>query len=839
MKLKNLFFSLSILFSLNYLSSCNLLVIKESKTVDDIVFNNQTFSYDGNPHSIFLNNIPDGWKVTYTGNEKTYPGTYYVIAKITDLEGETYTKIAQIIIEKSESILTADLYQEVYAIPGVGASPTYTLSNTSQSVSVDKYYRPGTYYVDLYAESDAYYNESNHLNIVFVVKEGNPLGVTFMSKEVIANGEEQSIVAEDIPVGYKAIYRNNKGIDKGKYNASCDIIDSGNNVVMTLNATLTINNAKNLDFENYLNQFFVEYLGNDYVAWNIFTVNPENYGFVRDYTDIASWYSYKPIEEGYLEEAYQSMLESKKYLTQYNINDLSYEQEVSYYAIYDMIEEYIEKYNPENNFHPLMENIYINKFGGYPANISTYVESYQFRKEQDLIDCLTMIESVPTSFSSYLVYAQDKLDAGYPLSDYTINTMNNYLLDVYEQGSDYYLSNYLINKINQCYYLTSEQIANYSQRALNAVNECFIPAHKTLAEGLKTFIGTCPKEKEAYLISYGEVGKEYYLYKLSSLFGISDFDPEDYNQYINSALTKYKSDYLNVVEKVNNLPIATLKEFLVYESGKSVVGITDPYEMLEYLKEFAKTIVPDLESNPQIIVKYMDDSVAKVSNAIAYYMKSPLDSNNVEHITLNGNSLSSKYNEALFTLAHEGYPGHLYAFNYTKSLEISNIAKIMTSTAHGEGWATYVEYKLAEYIKQNNNTSLESEQEALELYLDMTVASDFLNYMLYTTSDFLIHYNQWTINEFANYLFQQGFKVSIAAKLYKTLIEIPTDYAAYGYGRSYFKDIHDYAKNELGNLYNEIEFNSLIQSKGWCSYDILDEMIDGYIEETKFIYGVN
>ena len=53
------------------------------------------------------------------------------------------------------------------------------------------------------------------------------------------------------------------------------------------------------------------------------------------------------------------------------------------------------------------------------------------------------------------------------------------------------------------------------------------------------------------------------------------------------------------------------------------------------IKEFAKTIVPELKSNPDIVIKEMDEAAAKVSNAVAFYRKSPLDNTGSEYITLN------------------------------------------------------------------------------------------------------------------------------------------------------------------------------------------------------------
>ena len=87
--------------------------------------------------------------------------------------------------------------------------------------------------------------------------------------------------------------------------------------------------------------------------------------------------------------------------------------------------------------------------------------------------------------------------------------------------------------------------------------------------------------------------------------------------------------------------------------------------MMEYLRNFAPTIVPELKTTPDINIKYMDDASAKASNAVAYYMKSALDNTSGENITLNGTKLGDK-NDVLGTLAHEGYPGHLYQNVYFK-----------------------------------------------------------------------------------------------------------------------------------------------------------------------------
>ena len=74
----------------------------------------------------------------------------------------------------------------------------------------------------------------------------------------------------------------------------------------------------------------------------------------------------------------------------------------------------------------------------------------------------------------------------------------------------------------------------------------------------------------------------------------------------------------------------------------------------------------------------------------------------------------------------------------------------------------------------------------------------------------------------------------MANDMYRTLIEMPAGYAAYGYGMSFMLDLHKDAEKQLGEFYDEVEFNSVVLSHGWCSLSELQRIVDEYIEETLF-----
>ena len=653
------------------------------------------------------------------------------------------------------------------------------------------------------------------------------------------DGQTHEITATNIPEGYSVEYENNTGVTQGKYNAVCKVKNQQGEVVLTLNALLTIDNSENEEFNEYLKQFFSDYLGNDYLAWNIFTVNPENFGQVRDASDpndIPHWYTYETLGDNYMAESYTDMLEFYGMLKEFENENLSYNQRISYKRLDEFFSEELEYYNPENNFNFLMTLRYIDQFGGYAADVGTYMESYSLRTTQDISDLFAYIESLPAAFESYLLYARDRANAGYPISDYTLTEMDKYLKDVIDDGTSYYLHDFLKNKINDCEFLTLDEKNTYCDKVDEYIVNYFMPAHQVLSDGLGQFMGLC--ENEGYYSAYGEAGKAMYEYQLRSLLGMPDLNVEEYGQYLQKKLNYYSNAINSVVSAINNSYTSdkqTYNAVMAFLGGSSMVGIKDPNEMIGYLKEFATTIVPNLEVAPEIGIKYMDDSVAAVTNAVAYYMKSALDSDNLEYITLNKTSLGNDYNDTLATMAHEGYPGHMYAYLYNKELDIADVTKIMTSTAHAEGWATYVQLSLFEYIK-THNTMPETAQKGVELYCDYSIYNELLGYIGYAYFDYGINYAGWTIEDLGREMDKVGFNSSAAEGIYQMLIEIPTQYASYGYGMSFMVDLHNDAKQRLGYLYDEIEFNSVVLSNGWCSLSELKRITDEYVENTLFVY---
>lgn len=803
----------------------------------EVVFVDKVVTYDGQAHSVYVENLPEGAQVSYSGNDQVEPGEYTVTARV-KVSGQSAQYLeAKLIIEKKESVLTAEEVQQAYSYQG--CSPVYSLNNSEQEVVVSKYYKAGTYQIDLFAKETAYYKESNHVVVTFEVLKGNSLGVTFESVSEMYDGQEKTIVANNIPEGYTVEYSNNTATKQGKYNASCKVFDAAGTQVLTLNALLTIDNKDNEEFNEYLDDLFVEYIGEDYFAWNLFMVNPENFGLIRDENDKAHWYTYESILNYDKSEYFENNKLALAELQEFKDKDLSFSQMISYRRAEEFIKEYVDTYDPSKPYDDLMGMIYIDSQGGYASVVAQQFEAMEFRKEQDVKDILDYIESLPTAFASYLVFAQDKVTAGYPISDRTIDEMVGYLNDVYDQGTSYYLIKYLKNKFNECTFLDQNQKDTYCGLVDSHFTNYFFPAFKSLAEGLVAFKGNC--KEEGYYSTYGEKGQAQYEFELRNRLGIYDLDMDEYEQFLSSKIKENSNKINNAIAEMRALeksnPASYDAFFAFYERNDSITGLLDPNDMLGYLDEFAKTIVPELEVKPDITVSYMDKTAAEVSNALAYYYKSELDSNEKESITLNPITAVNNPNDLISTMAHEGYPGHMYAYRFSKELGLSNFAVVNTSTAHGEGWATYVSLELYEYMKEHNVRS-EEEQEGVSVYLDYIKYNDLVSYPLYAYIDHMIHTEQWTISQISKYLDSNGFNPDAAEAVYYTLIEMPAQYSCYGYGMLFFNDIHERAKAELGDAYDVIDFNEAILSHAWCSLDELSEVVDEFITNEKLKYVI-
>lgn len=814
------------------------------KDLEALVFEDVTVEYNGEEHSILIDNIYEdkGVAIYYFNNGKIDPGTYTVSAVI-KYNSIYVNKSAVLTIEKWSSSMEAEAVQTLnlssgefsleYSVDNGLEENLQILDENGKNIKLNDIKKPGVYNLEIYVKGNSYYKDTNHVNITVNVIE-SAYEISFDSKKIIADGAEHKVeLTGTLPEGYTVEYSNNVGTVDGTYLAVAQIKNEVGEVVETHNAVLVIENPEHEEFQKYLDEFFVSYLEGDQLSVNIFCENPADFG-LEHYE--ASWYTFEAFEEGAIEHDLQLFKDMLVELEQFKDEPLNDLQESAYETVRKFIQYYIDYYSIEDAFY--MDIVYVDQFGGYVADFGTYMEAYSLRSELEVQDIVDYIESTKTAFPSYLGFLQVKADQGYPLSDFTITEMMKYLEDVLAQGADYYLKDILIEKIEAVDFLTEEQKDNYQAQIANAIADSFIVGVQGLYDGLDEFLGLLPEEQEGYLATY-ENGQAVYLETLQRLLGYEDISVDAYIKEVDTELKNSVNKVISAQQKLIKLfNIQTYTELEQVISQYPIYLLEDgsnptPEQQLEFLKEYAKSIVPDLKSNPSIVVKKMDVASAKVSNAVAYYMKSALDNTGSEYITLNPTkTIESSSNDVLGTLAHEGYPGHLYAYIYSKELELSNLATVMTNTGHAEGWATYVQLKLYEYAKER------SDDPKFQAVMDYLYANELSSFLLETRLDAGIHLQGWTENNIATYMNGLGYSSDSAGMIYDLLVEIPTQYASYGYGKYIFIKLHNEAQKKLGIYYDEVEFNAMLLSKGWTDLEQLEKTYEDYMTIKCHEHGI-
>ncbi len=559
------------------------------------------------------------------------------------------------------------------------------------------------------------------------------------------------------------------------------------------------------------NELSLIFLGNDAFSWNVMSVTPEqSYGYKQESDPV--WYSYSPTTQNDINDLRMAFAMIRSELNKIDESALSGTDAATYRSAEYVINSYNAYYGSKYaaDFE-LIGGSYINAQGGYVADFASAVENYSFRTETDLENLLSITLSTKNAFETYLDYASDRVKAQYPLYDYTINAMQDYLDTVYAQQDNYYLYSYLDRKIDGAAFLDPVDKIRYKIGFEQALTDSFMRGVKTLSDGLEEYKGNVTAVNASYLTSYNEIGKAYYNWSFENKTGMKNVDKAVlFNDLLSKAAAceleqKYIVNGINALQSSNT---QVYNDFNAYLNGeKFLLGLTEPEEILEYLKDVSENIVPDLETVPEIDFKDMDDTVAAISSAVAYYLHSPVDEkNSTEHITLNRHITDQNPSELLTLIAHEGYPGHLYAYVNAKENGTSLLSASFSCTAFAEGWAQYAELALLEHIASSADDDL-----AVKYYAEYRKNQTITDYINILLLDMQINYFGATVQSLGS---DFGIPEDEARSMVESLMEDPAVYVPYGYGMYFMIQLHDTAKAALGDKYDEVDFNGKLLSEG-------------------------
>ena len=445
-------------------------------------------------------------------------------------------------------------------------------------------------------------------------------------------------------------------------------------------------------------------------------------------------------------------------------------------------------------------------YTGIQAELPVLLAEYAFRSRQDISDYLTLLAETDEYFDQLLTFEGERSRAGLFCSDsavdHIVESCQPYIID----PQYHILHTSFVSRLEDMPDLTAEEKEGYIQQNLTILEEHFIPAYENLANGLTALKGT--GLYEGGLCSYPE-GKEYYEYLVHSYSGTSY-----------SSITDLK----NAIEQSVNNEIASMsvviqsRPEILDELDSIAFSPTDPSEILQCLKQEIQQEFPEIPEH-SCSIKYVDPELSDILSP-AMYLTPPLDQYNSNIIYLNLDDDQS-LNQSLFTtLAHEGYPGHLYQNVYFINTDPSPIRLLLSFNGYSEGWGLYSE-RLS-YLFNNG-----ADPDASRLLMHNFSASIGLNAVL----DLNINYFGWTKEQVYDYLsrYYDVENSDIADSLYSLLTENPGYYVKYYAGYMEILELRELAENTLGSRFDAKEFHQFLLDIGPAPFSVIRSRMEAWL----------
>lgn len=585
----------------------------------------------------------------------------------------------------------------------------------------------------------------------------------------------------------------------------CFILLSGT-ILFGCGQASTQTSLKQKKFDRFLNSCFKEYAAENTVTLHFKLSNPSAYGIKTPVSP-----TYGDLSSDALKKNCSRSKELLQKLYTFPTSSLTKKQKLTWQIFQDYLNESImnEKYILYSS--PLGTN-------GLQSEIPVTLSEYRLDNEKDIKDYLSLVNQVPELFTQILDFEQERRNAGlispsFVISD-TIDQIDQFL-NASEENNPLIQS--FEDRLTEVESLSKDQKASYIANNRLLVTDKVLPAYKSLKTSLQAYTNDSKNTSSKERLCEYKNGQDYYKFLLMSNVG-TDFSPED-------CITILESQLKNTVKDISSL--TTKNKDLYTEYLSATPALSAPKEIMNTLKNDSLIDFPEIK-NISCQLKNVPDALSGTS-ACAFYLVPPIDSTKDNIIYINKSRVDS--NELFSTLAHEGYPGHLYQTNYFLTTNPSPLRTFLHCAGYDEGWGTYAQLYSYNFI-EFKNVDEQTTKQLRQLYRD----NDLLSLSLSSLCDLYVNYKNYDENALANYLQTYGIDKDSAQNLYRYVIENPTTYLSYSIGCYELDQLKQTMADSLGKAFKISDFHEAVLNVGSCNFSILRQEIE---KETEILSNVS
>lgn len=434
---------------------------------------------------------------------------------------------------------------------------------------------------------------------------------------------------------------------------------------------------------------------------------------------------------------------------------------------------------------------------GIHTQLPVLLSEYSFYDTQDVETYLALLKETPAYFDSVIRFEQKKAASGLFMPDYQADSVLDTCQSFIDMGKENYLISTFSERIASLDLLPENKKDSFRKENMKLVTEEIYPAYQNLITAIKSLKGKGMNEQG---LSYFPYGKKYYEYLVRQTTGCN----ESISRLRLMTRAQILED-LSAMQKVLFPADAALTQASVLEQ-------TPPDSMLDDLRSKITDTFPEIP-DVDFQVKYVPESMQDYLSP-AFYMIPAIDNLTENVIYINNGQTASGLN-LYTTLAHEGYPGHLYQTVYFSASEPDPIRSILDFGGYVEGWATYAEM-MSYYLAPLSKTEASLLQKNSSVILG-----------LYALADMGIHYDGWSVTDTVRFFSDYGINDPNAVQsVYKLIIGSPANYLKYYIGYLKFYELKKEMADTLGNQFSQKEFHRAVLDVGSAPFEIVYDEVE-------------
>lgn len=541
----------------------------------------------------------------------------------------------------------------------------------------------------------------------------------------------------------------------------------------------------NHSFENFTLNLFRQNVASNTLSLHYSLENPAAYGIENYPITLGSFETNNLETLAYIENC-EATLKKFPYKSLSKKNQLTY----------DILSHYLTSAKESVSYSLYEEPL--SPVTGIHAQLPVLLAEYSLHTEADVSTYLTLLQTLPDYFASLISFEQRKSDAGLFMSDSIVNEVVEQCNAFISMGDSNYLLSTFEERLHAIDNLSVSKRNEYVSRNQHLLQNAVIPAYEQLISSLLHLKGSGKNEQG---LCYLPNGREYYC----SLVKQETCSSRSVEELISLIQNQIATDLIGLQQLLTDNP--TLLETSNYPQAFS------PSVILEELKNTIASAFP-MSENVNITVKYVPTALEPYLSP-AFYLIPAIDNTSENTIYINqGHSLDELH---LFTtLAHEGYPGHLYQNTYYISTNPDPLRTLFNFKGYVEGWATYAE--MCSYYWSSIDKP----------HATLLQKNNSLILGLYALADIGIHYGGWNLDRTLEFFRTYGIENdAVVQEIYAAILSDPANYLAYYVGYLEILEIKQEYMTQKGDSFSQKEFHKKLLDIGPAPFEIVNKLLNG------------